>query len=260
MDTRFWGPSGWRLLHTISFAYNPRTDKKNTRDLFEALPFVLPCKFCRTSLTEYMEKDPLEPALESAKSLSRWLWRIHNQVNAKLRGQHLQSQGPDPPFQAVKQLYTERLHQGCTKTMFEGWEFLFSVAEAHPLSAMGRSSLSLEAAPAGVETLSESEQNRWNALSPERRLPYFVRFWEVLPQVLPFREWRAVWLKAGTKKADWGTRSASLRTLWAIRCAMESQLELLNQTDYSSLCKELKSYRSGCNKARRGKTCRRKKT
>ena len=70
MDTRFWGPSGWRLLHTITFAYNPETDKSSTGQLFNMLPFVLPCKFCRASLTEYMENDPVEPALETREKLN----------------------------------------------------------------------------------------------------------------------------------------------------------------------------------------------
>ena len=255
MDTRYWGPSGWRLLHLISFSKEPAAGA--LREFFTVLPYILPCKYCRQSLSEYMEADPVPATGTSA--FPKWLWRIHNQVNAKLRKQKL-CVVPDPPFQSVKQLYMERLHQGCTRTLFEGWEFLFSVAEAHPLSAMGRSSLPLEGAPDGVATGSDLEQNRWNVLAPEKRLPYFVRFWQLLPQVLPFREWSTVWAKAGPKAADWRTRAASLRTLWGIRCAMESQLELLNQTDYSSLCKELKSYRSGCNKSRRGKTCRRKKT
>ena len=189
----------------------------------------------------------------------KWLWRIHNQVNAKLRGQKLHVEA-DPPFQAVKQLYTERLHQGCSRTSFEGWEFLFSVAEAHPMSGMAKHSVALEGAPEGVATLSDSEQNRWNVLAPEKRLPYFVRFWELLPQVLPFREWREVWAKVDRGSADWTTQAGAKRTLWRTRCAMETQLELLNKTDYSSLCKELKSFRSGCNKSRRGKTCRRKRS
>ena len=34
MDTRFWGPSAWKLLHLISFAYEPSKKKEYERFLF----------------------------------------------------------------------------------------------------------------------------------------------------------------------------------------------------------------------------------
>ena len=128
MDTRFWGPSGWRLLHTITFAYIPRTDKVAVREMFTLLPFVLPCKYCRTSLAEYMDRHLLESALESRETLTKWLWKIHNEVNSKLRNQKIPVE-PDPPFQDVLKFYQDILATGCSKTEFPGWDFLFSIAE-----------------------------------------------------------------------------------------------------------------------------------
>ena len=61
----------------------PDQNKEEMGRVFNALPYVLPCKFCRCSLTEYMDEDPVEPALKSRASLSKWLWRIHNKVNDK---------------------------------------------------------------------------------------------------------------------------------------------------------------------------------
>jgi len=172
-------------------------------------------------------------------------------VNKKLRGQKLKVE-EDPPFQAVKELYTERLHQGCSRTTFEGWEFLFSVAEAHPLSRQGRTSVPIQGHPDGV--LSDLEKNKWNLLTPDERMVYYNRFWELLPAVLPFKEWSAIW-RSGVPE----TRKGLLKHLWGIRCEMEAKLELLNSTSYNSLCKELKSYRSGCATSVRGKTCRKKR-
>lgn len=246
MDTRYWGPSGWRLLHLISFAA-PTLNKKDICDFFNTLPYVLPCKYCRKSLTEYMQADPAE----CQENMARWLWRIHNDVNDKLRAQRLGAT-EDPPFKVVKDFYEAQLAASCTKTTFEGWEFLFSVAEAHPMSAAGRASEPIQGATESPDPL---ERNRWNIMTPEERLPYYERFWRLLPRVLPFPEWRAV---ASRVKGDWATRQESLKALWAIRCAMESKLELLNRTSYASLCKELRHYRSGCAASRRGKTCRRK--
>ena len=54
MDTRFWGPDGWKLLHSITENYPTVPDKKNKdlyRKFFLSLPYVLPCVYCRKSLT-----------------------------------------------------------------------------------------------------------------------------------------------------------------------------------------------------------------
>ena len=249
MDTRFWGPSGWRLLHSITFAYNPTQDKKHVEELFRTLPFVLPCKFCRTSLQTYMETDPLEPALESRDSLSMWLWRIHNCVNAKLRDQKLPVE-PDPPFHQVKEFYEGLLGSGCTKTTFDGWDFLFSVADLHPMSATARKSVPMPGAPLCDTMRSDEEKNKWNCLTPKERIPYYRRFWVALGPSLPFKEWRTFWANKKTQ---------TKQLLWKTRCAMETKLYLLNRCKYSSLCKTLKLHRSGCNKSKRARTCRKEK-
>jgi len=184
-------------------------------------------------------------------ALPRWLWRIHNCVNAKLRGQGLPT-ADDPDFASVRRIYEERLAAGCTRTAFEGWEFLFSIADNHPMARAARSSVPLADAPpaAGLTAL---EKNRWNLLTSEERLPFYEKFWAILPKVLPFPEWRH-WLPI-----DAGTRMSTMSGLWKNRCAIEKNLELLNKTDYSSLCHELRSHRSGCNKNKRAKTCRKRR-
>jgi hypothetical protein len=245
MDTRYWGPSGWRLLHLISFSQVPK--RADVCAFFNTLAFVLPCKYCRYSFSENISKDPIE----ANDSIPRWLWRMHNKVNAKLRGQRL-CRSADPSFQSVQRIYEERLESGCTRTIFEGWEFLFSVAEAHPLSRQGRSSVPIQGHP--VEVTTDLEKNKWNLLTPDERMVYYNRFWELLPAVLPFKEWSAIW-RAGIP----GTRKELLKHLWGTRCDMEAKLELLNSTSYNSLCKELKHYRSGCATSLRGKTCRKKR-
>jgi len=248
MDTRYWGPSGWRLLHLITFAQNSKTQANVIRTFFEMLPYVLPCKYCRASLSEYMMADPLDKV---GAALPRWLWRIHNRVNAKLRDQCLPT-APDPDFAAVRRIYEERLAAGCTRTSFEGWEFLFSIADNHPMARAVRSSAPMSGAPPATG-LSPIEKNRWNLLTPEERMPFYEKFWEVLPNVMPFPEWRH-WTPIDT-----ATRASTMSGLWKNRCRIEKELELLNQTDYSSLCQELRSHRSGCNKNKRAKTCRKKK-
>ena len=151
MDTKFWGPSGWKFLHLITFS-EAADSKERIRCFFETLPYVLPCKFCRKSLSEYMKESPLEGALKSKEGPARWLWKIHNCVNSKLRDQKLNSAAAttDPPFASVKKLYTAKFAAGCTKTTFEGWEFLFSIVENHPLSKGALSGTAITGAPAAV--------------------------------------------------------------------------------------------------------------
>jgi hypothetical protein len=253
MDTKYWGPSGWSLLHLITIA-EANLSKKHLECFFSTIPYVLPCKYCRASLSEYVIKHPLEKALESDKpySLARWLWIIHNCVNDKLRSQRLHVED-DPPFSDVKKRYIEKFEAGCTRTKFEGWEFLFSIVENHPYSKQSLSGTALPGAPPDLENATDLEKNRWNVLPAEERQKKVEKFWKCLPNVFPYPEWKKIW---ETCETDWSSRYSSLKTLWQIRCKMEAELELLNKTTYHSLCYELKKHRSGCSKSKRAKTCR----
>jgi hypothetical protein len=233
--------------------------ESSLQEFFETLPYVLPCKHCRKSLSEYITKDPVGLAIKDG-TVAKWLWRIHNDVNAKLREQRLPT-APDPPFAKVKQMYEDKLAAGCTRTHFDGWEFLFSVAEAHPYSRAARTSAPIHGHPPldVLYTATPLERNRWNVMSPEERLPYYNRFWSLLPDVFPFKEWTDAW-KSSAKAEATACRTECLKWVWAIRKRMEEDLDLLNKTTYASLCKELREHRSGCGAASvRGKTCRRKR-
>lgn len=256
MDTRFWGPSGWRLLHLISFTYDPNDidSKEAITHAFTLLPYVLPCKFCRESLAKYMKEDPI--TLTTTASFSKWLWRIHNKVNDKLRDQGLlfTSTKPYPSYETVKKVYAERIAAGCLRTEFEGWDFLFSIAENHPYSMSSKNSLPITRAPVSQD-LSNDEKNQWNLLTPDERFPYYEQFWYWIGKALPFKEWRDSWASCCVD-ASFTTRRISIQSLWKIRCCMEKKMELLNRDEFSSLCKRLVEHRSGCGKKAKAKTCR----
>ena len=259
MDTRFWGPSGWIFLHQISFSYNPEEQYESVRQLFEMLPFVLPCKFCRASLTEYMEELPLEPALKSRDALSVWLYEIHNKVNEKLRKQG-QPISANPSFASVKKFYSESLENGCTKTFFPGWTFLFSVAENHPLSRQSLNTSPMPEAPARTSGMSEKDLNKYNLFRPQERMKFYKNFWYAVGESLPFAEWRLHWKQLAKKYQlgkKIGRRWPLVKALWKIRCEMEDSFELQNKTKFGDLCDTLASHRSGCAKSVRAKTCRR---
>lgn len=259
MDTRFWGPSGWIFLHQISFSYEPSRQKKAVQQLLETLPFVLPCKFCRASLTQYMEELPLENALKSREALSHWMYEIHNKVNDKLRNQG-QPISANPNFSSVQAFYQESLQNGCTKTFFPGWTFLFSIAENHPLSRQSLNTSPMPEAPHRTSGMSKEELNKYNLFKPHERMPYYKKFWSAVGESLPYPEWRAQWASLETKyglQKKLGKRWPLLKTLWKLRCEMESSFELQNKTKFADLCETLASHRSGCTKSVRAKTCRR---
>jgi hypothetical protein len=227
------------------------------REMFTLLPFVLPCKYCRTSLAEYMDRHLLESALESRETLTKWLWKIHNEVNSKLRNQKIPVE-PDPPFQDVLKFYQDILATGCSKTEFPGWDFLFSIADLHPYSRSARKSIPMPGAPPCHTITTLEEKNKWNCLTPEERLPVYNAFWKIIGLVLPFKEWRESWAKHPVP-TNLHSRELNIKWLWKVRCTMESDLELLNSCKYSMLCKTLQNHRSDCSKRVRGKTCRKRR-
>lgn len=89
MLTSIWGPAAWQYLHCVSFTYpnNPSEDeKRHFRELFESLQYTLPCSYCRKSYSNFIITEPtiLVNALDNRKTLTRWLYDIHNRVNQKL--------------------------------------------------------------------------------------------------------------------------------------------------------------------------------
>jgi hypothetical protein len=245
MDTRFWGPSGWRLLHTIAAG---KAANQN-RTFWEMLPYVLPCKFCRHSLSIYYEELPIP---SSAEKYDTWLFKIHNKVNDKLRKQG-QTLPPDPSLKSVLDHYDSVLQQGCTKTSFPGWSFLFAIADNHPYAAP---SAPMPDTPIPNPT-SLKERNQYNLLTPAERKEALRSFWQSIPDVLPFEEWRTSWKKhAGSLSKAVKNRTSALRWLWRIRCGMDADLHQIGDKNFYGLCKEVANHRSGCSTNKRAKTCR----
>jgi hypothetical protein len=203
-----------------------------------------------------MDEDPVQ--LTSRKALTKWLWRIHNKVNDKLREQGLAT-AENPPFDAVKKVYEERISAGCIHAEFEGWDFLFSIAENHPFSPSSKNSLPMEGCPSSTD-MCFKEKNRWNLLKPEERYVKYEEFWLTVGEVLPFQEWIDAWKSAEMRKGQLISRATWIKELWRIRCSMESSLDLVNKEKFRSLCKRIREHRSGCGKKPRARTCRRNRT
>ena len=248
MDTRFWGPPAWKLLHTIAAAYEPAIGRQHMIDFLEVLPFILPCKFCRASLTDHYKRLPFRgTALTSREAFEEWMYKLHNLVNDKLeeQGQHI---GTRPAFSDVRAHYREILAGGTPMP----WDFLFAVAFIYPPTTP---ETPIPDAPKCRAGAADCEKNRWNYLSPTRRLAYWRKFWKVLPGVLP-ATWRSAWVDA-VRRADpaFTSRRSAVASLWRIRCAFESNKE----DPYTEVCDRLVFHSSGCGIATAAKTrtCRR---
>lgn len=256
MDTRFWGPSGWKLLHLATFTYDP-SNASSMRKFLQSLPYILPCKFCRASLTDYYDKHPFEHALKSRDELIKWLYTIHNEVNGKLRSQGLIS-SKNPSLNDVKLYYTQWI---ATSTPVERlsifWNFLFSVAYCHPFDT-AKTTKPMPNCPKFANTCkSKKIRNRWNTLNASDRLPFYKQFWHTLPDIMEPSiafEWKSA-LK--TTHPDIHNRRATIAWLWRMRCALDKDFH----DPYTHVCKHIASYSSDCSKtvSSRSKTCRKKR-
>lgn len=85
MNTYIWGPSLWRILHTVAFV----PDSEVAERLVRVLKKTLPCSFCRESFGGFVrqldEKYQLDVRdVVSQGKLYQWMYDIHELVNDKL--------------------------------------------------------------------------------------------------------------------------------------------------------------------------------
>ena len=252
MDTRFWGPSGWRLLHLISFQAK-HMNKSKIDMFFKNLPYVLPCKFCRASLAEYYESDPVP---SNANDYPKWLYRIHNKVNDKLRNQKLLDI-ENPKWHDIEKRYTKWLETPCSKQSMIGWDFLFSIAYTTPCPVVHSSPM--PNSPPIQSMSSPEERNRWGVISRSERLPYIQAWWDALPYVLPYKEWTKAWNEVvpDTPPVENGRREVTAWLFKAEKALCQKLNEEAPHNSYSGLCSELRTFSSGCGKRIVAvKTCR----
>lgn len=298
MDTRFWGPSGWKLLHIITFSYPDHPSKKEKEKMFhflETIPFILPCKYCRHSLSCYYEKDPPFKSLNSRTDLTKWLWRIHNQVNNKLRSQNL-NPTTNPTFASVEKFYKRLLFRviekksssddiqtnsifssipnnyTCYLTTF--WNFLFAVAYNHPKQTY-KDSKPMANCPESIlhdspqhnqicksvskldinEKKMELERNKWNVLSYSVRMRWYTRFWYILPHVFGENLSKAWFSAQKRSNRSIENRKSTISWIWRMRCLLDKNF----QDPYTQICKKIAEHSSDCSKSLRAKTCRKKR-
>lgn len=265
MDTRFWGPSGWALLHLIAATPIESARQEAVKQWFDLLEYVLPCKYCRASFHDYTKLQPLSPAiLKHPDTFGRWVYDIHNRVNAKLRGQGLLTT-TDPTWPTIQAKY-DALQKGlCAESPLLGWDFMTSVAFSTPFRTYKATPMPDAPEESNTLMLNFDERNRYNLLTREERLKQLRAWWVLIPAILPCRFWRAAWSsavqKVGGAPLDERThRSVVQRWMWQIEKEVCAGLKCPTpHTSQSALAEEVSAFESDCSKKKKGKTCRARK-
>ena len=258
MDTRFWGPSGWRFLHLL--AQDAHRCKK-TIEWLKLLPYVLPCKYCRASLHDYYIIQPLsEEIFCNQESAGKWMYDIHNRVNEKLRGQGLLTE-INPTWPEVREKYS-RMYTGlCNTSPLIGWDFMSSIAFTTP--SADYSPVPMQDAPESQSdwlTMDIPTKNRYNLLTYKERLAKLAIWWKLIPSILPCSSWRKSWassMKSAGEPPLTDGREAMMRWMWKIEEGVCSSLQCATpHSSLPALHDRMKRVESKCSSSKRGKTCR----
>lgn len=252
MDTRFWGPSGWKLLHLI--AASPVEDPTALTAWFDLLPYVLPCKYCRASLQEYFEEYPLRSdTMADPTKFSRWMYDLHNLVNEKLRGQGL-LKTTNPTWNSVHNYYKELSKTLCDEGII-GWDFFASIAYTTPTKGIASLPSPI---PANFHVTTLADKNRYNLLSAKERIAALKKWWALIPSILPCPNWRNAWSHALCDPPPLTKGRGPVSCwLWALEESACSSLKC--PTVHKSLPNmkhELSAFESACGAAKKRKTCR----
>ena len=118
ISPKVWGPSGWALLHRMSFCFK---NAKEATEFYKSLIYILPCPKCRSNMKDHFVNLSIP---KKASKFPEWLWRLHNRVNASIDKNDVDS----ITFEEVRNKYIYTCHdlQPCEST------FLLAVAETHP--------------------------------------------------------------------------------------------------------------------------------
>lgn len=233
MDTRFWGPSGWKLLHLITYGYpeNPTYQDKQTYGLFfNSLKYILPCKYCRKSLVKFYKQLPVEEHIKSKDTLTNWFYLIHNKVNNKLRRQGLLKTA-NPKKSEIDVFYEKLILNPC---QIPGWDFLYCMIFNFPKD---RDSV------------------------PYDRLNGYITFFSYIGKVIPCKpyaqEFEKIILKDPITK-NFESNKMLVNWLYRINCKIDAKMGN-KEKSYKRICSVYNSHKAkACSKKNhKGKsTCR----
>jgi hypothetical protein len=82
-----WGPIFWATFHLTSMSYPDAptyAEKRAAKEFFNSMAHLLPCPVCREHFKEILSAMPVETWLDDRRSLTEWVWMLHNRVNVRL--------------------------------------------------------------------------------------------------------------------------------------------------------------------------------
>ena len=86
-DPDVWGPHYWFFLQTVAHTYPPTPNavtKRKYYDFISNLPLFIPNPEIGDKFSEFLDKFPISPYLDSRDSFIRWVHFAHNKFNVDL--------------------------------------------------------------------------------------------------------------------------------------------------------------------------------
>lgn len=259
-DTRFWGPPGWQFQNWIACKHVPNALANKFKQRFYAvLPFVLPCKYCRASLSQYIDEHPLtDEILADRSAFLEWIYTIHNCVNDKLRKQGL-LHAPNPSFAAARgEIEATCAAHKRAGQQIPGWDFLYAIAYNLPTEDLPT-----------MECMNICDEHHLNQLNIHYSVPYSERidklkeFWTLLPLVFPSVDAGHRWMQAAMlEDLDDAFESPESMVEWLYKIHQAVELENGPAESLHDLTARIASHSSKCgsgSNTTRAVTCRRER-
>ena len=87
LNPEVWGKHYWFVLYTMAVSYPENVNvvsKKKYYDFIQNLPLFLPDARIGSIFSEFLDKYPVTPYLDSRPSFVKWVHFIHNKINVYL--------------------------------------------------------------------------------------------------------------------------------------------------------------------------------
>ena len=86
-DPNIWGPSLWRILHSLAERLGKQTniiliqdEQRTWINFLRSVESVLPCKRCKTHYREWSLRRRIDSAANKIQA-REWLWELHADIN-----------------------------------------------------------------------------------------------------------------------------------------------------------------------------------
>ena len=101
----FWGPSLWKVIHSIASNSIHKEQREDFKFFIYELINVLPCPLCCINLSNNLKILPIDNYLTSVEDLLYWTYKLHDLVNQEI------NKNPDkkPKWEHIKFFYLNPL-------------------------------------------------------------------------------------------------------------------------------------------------------